>query len=204
MNKKILLFLFLIILSLTLLKLFQYLTPPPSSVVYSDPIQSSTEVEVSLPIKFLFDRPLKADPEVTTNPLFEFTKSLDSGKITLLLIPQKKLSENTDYQVSLSGQNISPFILNFKTKSPPTPTPNPTPQPTGFLAPSESILRLLPIVTDKYTIEYFPNLKKFLVMILKNPYGENKKAVENWFKEQGIGDLTKFNIQYGSSRGVAP
>lgn len=102
-----------------------------------------------------------------------------------------------------------------------TPKPTPTPSPIVFYyTPSpivtilstatptnisfNNIISQLPIVTPEYTIEYFPNTKKFIVLITENPYEENKKIVESWFKEQGVEDLSKINLYFGSSRGVAP
>lgn len=107
--------------------------------------------------------------------------------------------------------------LNQLVAPKPTATPAPTillysPEPTIIVVPTittstvslNDIISVLPIETEEYTIQYLPKTKKFIVMILENPFEENKKKVEEWFKEQGVEDLSELNISFGSSRGVAP
>ncbi len=87
--------------------------------------------------------------------------------------------------------------------SKPTSTPIPVVTPTSGFSPKEKIISLLPITTENYTIQYLPVPKKFLVLILKNPFEEYKTEVEEWFRSQGI-DPGDPSISWGSARGVAP
>lgn len=113
------------------------------------------------------------------------------------------------------------FLLLLKLNQLVTPKPTATPAPTIFFyspkpaiivlpttnpatVSSDKIISQLPIETPEYTIQYLPKTKKFIVMILENPFEENKKKAEEWFKEQGVEDLSELNISFGSSRGVAP
>ncbi len=66
-----------------------------------------------------------------------------------------------------------------------TPTPL-IPTPTLILTPKLKLIKLMPVITKDYTIEYLPIPKKFVVMILKEPFSETVKIVEDWFLFQGV------------------
>jgi hypothetical protein len=85
-----------------------------------------------------------------------------------------------------------------------SPTPSATElSPTPVYIPKEEILKKLPVVTDYYTIEYFPVPQKFMITILKNPYEKYRTEVEKWFKDQGV-DPADSRLFWGSAKGVAP
>ncbi len=76
------------------------------------------------------------------------------------------------------------------------------PTPAGETAKDRAI-KLMPLLTKNYTIQYLPNQDKFLVIILNNPFEEYQQEVKDWFVSLGI-DPSSVNITWASSRGVAP
>ena len=74
-------------------------------------------------------------------------------------------------------------------KHPSLPLPSPT-----EISEKMKIILLLPVITEEYTIEYLPNIDKFFVSILKNPFEVYKKEVENWFYSHGVKNLEELNI----------
>lgn len=186
-----------------MLKILQIIKPPSFYVVQTIPAQNSQNININNPLFFVFNYIPDSTPKIQTLPLFTFSLSLDKDKKTLLITPTKPLSPNTNYEITISGKNIVTFTLRFKTAPEPIPTPPPTTQNT--YSPSvQTLAEKLPIITDEYTIQYFANINKFVILILENPYEENKKEADSWFKEQGVNDLSSLNIEYGSSRGVSP
>lgn len=206
-NKKIILILLIILTCFVLFRFSQYLTPQKSSVIQTSPQIKETNVNITSSIIISFDSPVGKNINIITNPNFFYTQSTNPTKSELVLLPNSPFLENTIYQISLSGKNINPFTLQFTTGAQPKPTlvPEITPPQNQI---SEDVLSTviskLPIITPQYTIQYFSKTKQFVVLILQNPYEQNVKQVENWFALQGVTDLSKLNIQYGSSRGVAP
>lgn len=66
----------------------------------------------------------------------------------------------------------------------------------------ERILNQLPYETEEFKVEYLTSSDTFTVTILKNPYEANKTLANEWFKSNGVKDLSWFKIEYGSVRGV--
>lgn len=204
-NKKIFIILIIITTALTIIKVFQLLQPKPATILQSNPAQNSSGIETTLPITLFFNLPLKNNPNVTTTPPFDFLLNISQNKTSLTITPKKSLLEKTNYTIHIYGDGISPLTLYFQTKSTPTPTPSPSAKVEDIKSNTlDGLLLKLPVVSDKYTIQYLSKSDKFYVTILKNPYAENKKEVEIWFKDHGIEDLSVLNIFYNSSRGVAP
>lgn len=204
MNKKIYLVLIIILFVIIIFKIFQAITPKPPTVTSSFPIQLSQNIDVNSSITINFDKKLNTLPQITTTPPFSFSPSLTSNNQTLNITPNADLLLDTSYQISLSSPNITPFTLYFKTKTSHILSPPPTPESQITASSIQLLISKLPVVTDKYIIQYFQKTKKFSINILENPYEENKKLAEDWFKEQGIENLSKLNIFYSTPRGVAP
>lgn len=63
-----------------------------------------------------------------------------------------------------------------------------------------SIINILPIYTNAYSIEYFASTADyadyFFVTIKDDPFSKYKKDVEDWFKEQGAKNLDDFTIVF--------
>lgn len=66
----------------------------------------------------------------------------------------------------------------------------------------ERILNQLPYEVAEFKIEYLTSNDTFTVTVLKNPYEANKALANDWFKSNGVKDLSWFKIEYGSVRGV--
>lgn len=56
------------------------------------------------------------------------------------------------------------------------------------------LIRMLPVRTDVFTIEYLAKSDTIIVTITKNPYTQNKQKALDWFKERGITDINSLNI----------
>ncbi len=91
-----------------------------------------------------------------------------------------------------TAPEITPSITIF-------PTQNLTQTPT--LSPEDKVIKQLPIVNNNYTIEYSAVSRKFIVIILKNPYKKFKAEAEGWFTSQEI-DPKSPDIFWGSIKGV--
>jgi len=89
------------------------------------------------------------------------------------------LKYSTGKNVENSFQELTPTPTLFLTT---TPTPSLSP----ILTPKLKLIKLMPVITKDYTIEYLPIPKKFVVMILKEPFSETVKIVEDWFLFQGV------------------
>lgn len=61
----------------------------------------------------------------------------------------------------------------------------------------------LPIDTDEYLIEYFPDREYFFVQVRKNPYKEYKLQIESFFRRNNV-EPNDVTIEWGSVRGVGP
>lgn len=94
-----------------------------------------------------------------------------------------------------------------------TPFPSPTfwPRPTPTLRATvpplsqkvlEKIIAQLPFKSESFEIEYYQKTKKFAVIITRGPINQTIKKVENWFKSQGVQDLTQIDILYQPTREV--
>ena len=59
-----------------------------------------------------------------------------------------------------------------------------------------AIIKLMPVKTPEYIIEYLVTSDTFIVRVLKTPYQANKTAAENWFKTHGAPNLQTLNILY--------
>lgn len=129
--------------------------------------------------------------------------STNFGKSTIFLI---------SFLAFLSGALIFWRIWQKKptTGEPllPTPTPAPRkyfPSPIPTVNSQEKIIRLLPLVTENYTIEYLPKVEKIFVLISGRPFEKFKTEIEEWFLSQGVKDLKELNLTWGSTRqGLSP
>lgn len=97
-------------------------------------------------------------------------------------------------------------------KQPVVSTPTPTityrpilPSPVLKITPKEKTIKLLPITTENYTVEYLPKINKFFVLIFGKPFEKYKTEVEEWFYSQGIENLKQLDISWGVPReGIPP
>ncbi len=112
-------------------------------------------------------------------------------KILLLFIALSVILGVIVYLKYSAGKNIeNSFQKLTPTPLVPTPTLFLTTTLTPFLSPTLTLklklIKLMPVITKDYTIEYLPAPKKFVVMILKEPFNETVKIVEDWFFFQGV------------------
>lgn len=99
-----------------------------------------------------------------------------------------------------------------KTRTPFIPS---VPTPTQIFAPSPTVrtsisplvksrlIKKLPVVTTRYTIQYLDKSDTFLAIILLGPYQRYKKEAILWFTQNGIEDLTTLNVQWDTIPGVS-
>jgi len=67
-----------------------------------------------------------------------------------------------------------------------------------------NLLSQMPYQTDQFSIEYLPDQDEFNVTIKQNPFKDNQQKAIDWFRLQGVEDLSWINIMYSSVRGVYP
>ena len=112
----------------------------------------------------------------------------------------------------LPKKSHSPFpvkpTIPQKQISSPTPTLPPTatafPSITATIDPlKQKIINLLPIENEDFTIEYSAPVDQFIVIIRRQPIETYRKEAEQWFKDQGVKDLERFNILWGKTRGIS-
>jgi len=104
------------------------------------------------------------------------------------------------------------LLATNKTRAPFIPS---VPTPTQIFAPSPTVrtsisplvksrlIKKLPVVTTRYTIQYLDKSDTFLAIILLGPYQRYKKEAILWFTQNGIEDLTTLNVQWDTIPGVS-
>lgn len=115
-------------------------------------------------------------------------------------------------------------VLKLLTRSPEIPAPIPIPEtpsptfppipkltPTPIVRPIASpvtystiqkLITQLPYQSDHFTIQYYQQTRKFVVIITAGPLGQTIEEVETWFSSQGIQDLSQIDVLWQPTREV--
>lgn len=80
-------------------------------------------------------------------------------------------------------------------------SPAPTQAPQAKVT-KEQLIALMPVSTEKFTIQYISVEDYFLVNIDQSPYDASKTEAEKWFKDKYGDDLSNLEIVYLASRYV--
>jgi len=106
--------------------------------------------------------------------------------------PASRVTSTPDRQqvpTSPPQPSVIPDIRNIQL----LPTPTATPLTNTN---KQAIIKLMPVKTTEYVIEYLVTSDTFIVRVLKTPYQANKTAAENWFKTHGAPNIETLNILY--------
>lgn len=66
----------------------------------------------------------------------------------------------------------------------------------------QKFAKLAPFTIEFMTVQYFDRVQRFLVIIEKPPFEDNKKRALDWFSSHGIKDLCKLNLEFSANPSV--
>jgi hypothetical protein len=170
--------------------------PVYDEVASVEPLPNQGDVSLAPQVVVTFSSAVTENKiELKSFPAANFSVSMSKDREKATFFPKANLKPTTQYllQLFIEGQPIYSWSITTSGKA--------TTQ-VNLASIINNIKRQLPYVGDGFRISYDAATDQFFIFVEKSPYPTYRDKAIDWFKQNGLEDLSAVNINYVPVGGV--